>query len=159
MSVDMFLKISDIPGDSTSDKHKGEIDVLSYSWGATLPIDRTSGGGTATGRTQVQDFSFVKMPDSASPKLMEKVCNGNSIPEAMLTLVKAGDNPQEFMKIRMSNVLISSYQTGGSAGMLPAEQVSFAFSKVELSVAQQNPDGSVGAWTEHICDFMKNTTA
>ena len=157
--VDMFLKIADIEGDSTSEKHKGWIDVMSYSWGATLPIDRTSGGGGSTGRTQVQDFSFVKMPDSASPRLMQKVCNGQHITEATLSLVKSGDNPQEFMKIKMNDVIISSYQTGGSAGMLPGEQVSFSFTKIELSVAEQKDDGSIGGWSEHSCDFIKNVTA
>ena len=157
--VDMFLKIADIDGDSTSEKHKGWIDVLSYSWGATLPVDRTSGGGTATGRTQSQDFSFVKYPDSASPKLMQKVCNGTHITEATLSLVKSGENPQEFMKIKLSDVLISSYQTGGSAGMLPGEQVSFSFAKIELSVAEQNPDGTMGAFSAHTCDFLKNVSA
>ena len=33
MAVDMFLKIGDIEGESTDDKHGKEIDVLAWSWG------------------------------------------------------------------------------------------------------------------------------
>ncbi len=33
MAVDYFLKIDGIAGESTDDKHKEWIDVLSFSWG------------------------------------------------------------------------------------------------------------------------------
>ena len=33
MAVDIFLKLGDIKGESTDDKHKNEIEVLSFSWG------------------------------------------------------------------------------------------------------------------------------
>ena len=32
MAEDIFAKIGDIKGESTDDKHKDEIEVLSYSW-------------------------------------------------------------------------------------------------------------------------------
>ena len=37
MAVDMFLKIDGIPGESTDDRHKDEIDILSYAWGESQP--------------------------------------------------------------------------------------------------------------------------
>jgi hypothetical protein len=32
---DIFAKLGDIKGESMDDKHKDEIEVLSYSWGVT----------------------------------------------------------------------------------------------------------------------------
>jgi type VI secretion system secreted protein Hcp len=157
MAVDMFLKVNGIPGDSTNAKHQGWIDVLSFGWGATQPVSFTGGTGGSTGKAQVQDFSFVKLPDLATAKLFKAVVTGEHIEDATLTLVKS-DNQQEFMKLKMTNVLITGYQTGGSAGMLPAEQVSFAFQKVELSTAEQKADGTMGSWETITFDVSANTT-
>jgi type VI secretion system secreted protein Hcp len=44
----------------------------------------------------------------------------------------------------MSDVLVSSYQTGGSTGAgLPNESVSLNFSKIEYEYRPQKPDGSM----------------
>jgi type VI secretion system secreted protein Hcp len=146
MAVDMFLKIDGIEGDSTSDKYKGWIDVLSFGWGATNATTFSTSGGFGSGKVNIQDFSFVKQPDMATAKLFRGVATGQHFTSATLSLVKAGGSQVEFMKLKMSDVLVTGYQTGGSAGMLPAEQVSFSFSKVELSTAEQKADGTIGAW-------------
>lgn len=156
MAVDMFLKVDGINGESTDEKHKGWIDVLSFGWGASNPSTFASGGGAGTGTAQIQDFSFVKQPDLATAMLFKGVVTGQHHKEATLSLVKAGGQQVEFMRIKMSDVIITSYQTGGSAGMLPAEQVSFAFSKVELATAEQKADGSIGGWEIFAWDVQQN---
>ena len=35
MAVDMFLKLDDVKGESKDSKHKEEMDVLAWSWGAS----------------------------------------------------------------------------------------------------------------------------
>ena len=57
MAYDSFLKIEGIKGESLDSKHKDEIEVLSFSWGATQP--GAFGGGGGTGKVSAQDFSFV----------------------------------------------------------------------------------------------------
>ena len=42
-TVDFFLKIEGIEGESEDRAHKGEIEILSWSWGVTNA--GTSGGG------------------------------------------------------------------------------------------------------------------
>ena len=37
-AFDYFLKLDGIPGESIDAKHKGEIDVLSWSWGESQEI-------------------------------------------------------------------------------------------------------------------------
>ena len=158
MAVDMFLKIEGIPGDSTNAKFKDHIDVLSFGWGATQSASFAFGGGGGTGKASIQDFSFVKQPDTATAKLFKGVVTGEHIPEATLILVKAGESQQAFMKLKMTNVIITGYQTGGSAGVLPAEQCSFAFQKVELSTAEQKADGSIGSWETIAFDLSQNVS-
>ncbi|HYG34735.1 MAG TPA: type VI secretion system tube protein Hcp [Clostridia bacterium] len=122
--------------------HAGEIDVLAWSWG--LANAGSSQPGTA-GKVNVQDLSFTKWVDKASPKLMLGVCNGKHFPEAVLTLRKAGDRPFEFLKITLSEVVVSSVSTGGSGGEdRLTENVTLRFSKVKVEYTVQKPDGTKG---------------
>ena len=45
MANDYFLKIDGIEGESADHKHKGEIDIMSYSMGATQTGTFSMGGG------------------------------------------------------------------------------------------------------------------
>ncbi len=109
-AVDYFLKIDGITGESTDDKHKGEIDVMSFSWGATNPVTALAGGGGGAGRVQLQPLRIAKTTDSSSPNLFLKCASGAHIKHAVLTARKAGEQPIEFLKITLSDVLVSSYQ-------------------------------------------------
>lgn len=145
-SVDYFLKIDGIEGESTDDRHKGEIEILSWSWGETNAGTMTRGGGGAgAGKVQMQDFHFVKSMDKASPALFLKCATGEHIKQATLTARKAGGDQQEYLKITLTDVLISSYQTGGSSGdVVPTDSFSLNFAKIEFEYKPQNPDGSLG---------------
>jgi type VI secretion system secreted protein Hcp len=58
----------------------------------------------------------------------------------------------------MSDVMISSYQIGGSdgGGVVPTDQVSLNFSKLEYSYKPQKPDGSLDAEVKQTYDFAAN---
>ncbi len=122
MAVDMFLKITGIEGESTDAKHKGSIDIESFSWGATQQGTTGSpgGGGAGAGKVQMQDFHFVMRSSKASPKLFQAVASGQHIKEAILTARKAGGKEQiEFLKIKFSDILVSSYQQAASSPRPP----------------------------------------
>ena len=158
MAVDMFLKIDGIKGESNVKGREGSIDILSFGWGAVNPVVMGDGSGSGAGKAQLQDFSFVKEPDLATAKLFKGVVTGEHYPEATLTLVKVGQIQQEFMKIKFSDIIVTSYQTGGSAGAVPAEQCSLSFSRVDLSTADQKADGSIGSWETIGWDVAKNAS-
>lgn len=144
-SVDYFLKIDTIDGESTDAKHKGEIDVQSWSWGETNAGSFVTMGGGGAGKVVMQDFHFTMVTSKASPKLMLACATGQHITKAVLVCRKAGTEQQEFLKITFSDLLISSYQTGGSQGsVIPTDQVSFNFTKIEFEYKEQKPDGSLG---------------
>jgi type VI secretion system secreted protein Hcp len=142
MAADMFLKIDGIDGESSSNKHKGEIELLSFSWGLSQSSS-TGGGGGGAGKVQVKEFTFVKEIDKASPKLMEACCTGEHIRDVTLTLssgAAAKGSQEKFMTIKFTDVLISSYQTGGgTGGSVPMDQVSFSFSEIIVQPAGKAP--------------------
>lgn len=153
MAVDMFLKIDGVEGGHI----KGEIEVLSFAWGINQAATQQQGGGAGAGKVNVQDFLIAKRVDQVSPKLMEMCCRGEHVSFATLTLRKAGDKQQDYFTIKMTDALISSYQTGGGGGGTePTEQVSFSFANVQVSALEQKADGSIGgAVSSSSCHFGK----
>src|SRR5690606_8982412 len=116
--------------------------IASFSWGATQSGTFSAGGGGGAGKVNMQDFHFVMTTNSASPKLMDACATGAHIKKAVLTCRKAGKEQQEFLKVTFSDILVSSYQTGGSqGGDLPTDQISLNFSKLEMDYKEQKSDG------------------
>lgn len=150
MATDFFLKIDGVPGESKDKAHKDEIDVLSWSWGESQTGGMAYGGGGGAGKVSMQDFHFTMRCNKATPVLFLACANGKHIPKAVLTVRKAGEKQHEFLKWSFFDLLISSYQTGGSEGMdVPTESVSFNYSKVEVMYKEQNEKGElVGGTTK-----------
>lgn len=155
MAVDVFLKIKGIPGESADAKHKGEIDVLSYSWGVSQTGTMSYGGGGGAGKATFADFSFMMRMNKATPKLMQACANGTHIPEAILVCRKAGDKQQEYMTYKFYDLLISSYQTSASSEE-PMESISFNFSKMEMEYKEQDAKGGLGGSTEFKYNIKEN---
>ncbi len=145
-SVDYFLKLDGIDGESTDSKHKNEIDVLSWSWGQTQSGSHVTGGGGGAGKVQMQDFHFTMQVNKASPKLFLACATGDHIKKAVLVCRKAGKEQQEYLTVTFSDLLVSSYQTGGSQGdVVPVDQISLNFTKIEWEYKEQKADGTLGA--------------
>jgi len=155
-AVDYFLKIDGVPGESTDSKHKNEIDLESWSWGQSNLGTHAGGGGGGAGKVNMQDFSFTMKVNKASPKLFLKCAVGEHIKEATLVCRKAGKEQQEYLKVKFSDLLVSSYQVGGSAGnVVPVEQISLNFSKIEVQYAPQKADGSLDSPVVHNFDLKQ----
>lgn len=145
-AVDYFLKIDSIEGESHDSKHKNEIDLESFSWGAQNSGSFAQGGGGGSGKVAMQDFHFVMRNNKASPKLMLACATGQHIKKAVLACRKAGKVQQEYLNVTFSDILVSSYQTGGSSSdVFPHDQISLNFSKIEVDYKMQNADGSLGS--------------
>jgi type VI secretion system secreted protein Hcp len=143
MAVDMFIKIGDIKGESLDDAHKGEIDVLAWSWGMSQSGTMHIGGGGGGGKVSIQDLSFTKWVDKATPNLMGFCSSGKQMPEAKLTVRKAGGNPLEYIIITMTDVIITSISTGGSGGEdRLTENITLNFAKVNYEYQPQKNDGT-----------------
>ena len=146
-AVDYFLKLDGIDGETKQKGHEKEIELESWSFGETNAGTFSASGGGGAGKVSMQDFHFVMLINKASPKLFEACATGKHIPKAKLTCRKAGETQQEFLKISFSDLLVSSYQTGGSASssVVPTDQISLNFAKIEIEYAEQGADGKLGA--------------
>lgn len=143
MAVDMFLKCTDLPGESVDSVYKGSIDVLAWSWGMSQSGTTHAGPGAGSGKVNVQDLSLTKWVDKASPKLQLFCCNGTHIKEALLVVRKAGEKPLEYIKITMSDIIVTSVSTGGSGGEdRLTENVALNFATVKFEYTPQKIDGS-----------------
>ena len=151
--VDYFLKIDGIDGESTDATHKGWIQLLSFSWGASNPSRVIASGRTRAGRPTISDFTFTSTTSTASPTLFADCVTGKNHPTAVITGLRSGDRGQvEFLKIRLSDVLVSSYQTSASSDV-PTDSTSLSFRKIEYSIYSQSGTPVTGVW-----DVVRNST-
>ena len=160
MAFDCFLKIDVIPGESTDDKHKEWIELLSFSHGVSQVASgaSSSGGSLSAERCDHQDFSVVKTLDKASPKLALFCCKGEHINEITVELCRAGGDKQKYMEYKMSGVIVTSARPGGSAQggeALPLEEVTFNYGKIEWTYTE-TAGGELGGKVEANWDLITN---
>ncbi|RNC70119.1 MAG: type VI secretion system tube protein Hcp [Desulfuromonadales bacterium] len=143
MALDVFIKIDGIKGESTDDKHKDEIDVLAWSWGMSQSGTTGTGGGGGAGKVSFKNLTITKRTDRASPSLMLACSNGKHIKEATLTVRKPAEVSLEFVRLKLSDIIVSSLDdcTCGDESFI-TEQVTLNFSKVQFEYFRQKPDGS-----------------
>ena len=144
-AVDYFLKIDGVEGESLDEKHKGEIEVESFSWG----IDATDDKGNVSGPVDVSDFHFTMRMSKASPVLMQACATGEHIKSARFTGRHAGGDSQfEFIKIELDQILIGLYRTAGGGDELPMEEISLNFGTAAIAFTSQGADGKPGETTK-----------
>ncbi len=143
---DFYLKITDIKGESESKGFEEQMQIQSWSFGASNAGSSGLGTGLGTGKVSLQDFNFVIENGKASVQLFLACCKGDHKAEAVLSCRKTGGSgtPYTYYKVTFNDLVVSSFQTGGSAGGgLPIEQCSFNFTKITHEYFQQKKDGSV----------------
>jgi type VI secretion system secreted protein Hcp len=158
MASDIFAKIGDIKGESLDSKHKDEVEILSWSWGVSQSGSiAQGGGGGGAGKANFNDFNFTHNVDKASPVLLKACATGEHIKEATISARKAGKGQQEFLIIKMTDVLITSVNPSGSGdGAAFAESVAMQFAKVHLEYKPRKADGSLDAGLHFKYDIKGN---
>jgi type VI secretion system secreted protein Hcp len=160
MAVDMFMKIAGVDGESRDSKHGKEIDVLAWSWGVSNSGSAQIGGGAGAGKVNVQDLSFTKWVDAATPKLVLACCAGTHYDDATLVVRKAGGTPVEYITLKLTEVLITSISTGGSGGEdRLTENVTLNFAKFNLDYVPQDAKGAAGTAIPAGWDVAQNVKA
>jgi type VI secretion system secreted protein Hcp len=144
--TDYFLKIDGIAGDSQDSEHRGEIELESFSWGESHP--RTPGDtpirGQGPGRVQIEDLRVTMRMGRAAPGFMLAAASGQHLKTAWLTGRLAGKEQQEFLKVTLSDLLVSSYRTEAVPEQpYPVDRVSFNFAQIEIEYRPQKPDGTL----------------
>ena len=142
MAVDMFLKLDGIKGESKDDKHKDEIHIESFSWGMNQTGAHGTGGGGGAGKVSVHDISVTKHVDKASTALVFACASGKHLADGLITVRKAGEHPVEYLKIKLTDVLVSSVQNAGhGGGDQITENVTLNFAKFKVEYMEQDSKG------------------
>jgi type VI secretion system secreted protein Hcp len=158
MASDYLLEIDGVKGESGDAKHKETIEIESFSWGATNQGAHSGGSGGGAGKVSFQDMHFTTRVNKASPLLLLSVASGEHIKKAVLFVRKAGKEQQEYYTVTMEDLLVSSWQSGGSEGSnaLPVDQFSLNFTKVKFEYKPQDAKGGLGSAIAAGWDVKKN---
>ena len=143
MTIDCHLKLDGVQGESTHAKHKDEIQLYSWSWGASNAAN-ISGGGMAVGKGNAQDLHFTKKYDRSSPNISKHCVSGKHFKDATISMSIAGGAQEDFLVIKLKEVYITSHQVTASAGGEVTDNISIAYADIEYAYKPQKPDGSLG---------------
>lgn len=140
--TDAFLKIVDIPGESTDKQHAGEFDLLNWSFHCMNSSTMGVGGGAGGGKASFGAIPVTTYVGKSTPELMLRAATGKHFGEAIIVCRKAGDKPLDFLKITLTDVFISSYSTGGAGGGdKPVENWDLNYANIKLEYQAQNNKG------------------
>ena len=121
MASDYYLLIDKINGESQAQGMAKNIELDSFSFGASNPAD-VGGGGLSAGKCSLSDFSFSCALDSSSFQMLTDLYAGTHIATCTFTGRKSGGggNPYNYLVVTLTNCYITSQSTGGgSTGMRP----------------------------------------
>jgi len=156
--ADMFLKLTNIKGEALDSKHPGEIEVLSWSFGAAQEGSAHGGSGSGNGKVRIQDLTISHYVDTASTDLLKHLTNGKHIDEGTLTVRKAGGTAVEYLKIKMTQVMVSHISNGGGAGQdRITENVTLNFRKFTQIYTPQDDKGAPKPSSEFTWDIAASS--
>ena len=143
MSTDSHIKFDGVEGESTHKDHKGEIDVLSWSWNVSNNTS-LAGGGSGKGKANPGDFVFTHTYDKASPVLAKQCASGKHFKTVKLTARKAGEGQKDFLVVSMKEVFITAVSPSGGHGGEIIENVAFSYKDIEFAYKAQDDKGGLG---------------
>ena len=142
-AIDTHIKFDGVEGESTHVNHKGEIEVLSWSWSVANETN-AAGGGMGIGKAVPGSLNFSHVYDKASPVIAKKSAQGMHFKDVTLTSAKSGEGQKDFLKVKLSEVFVVAVQHGQDGGGQIVEQVSLKYSEVEFSYKPQDDKGGLG---------------
>src|SRR6185437_14326868 len=142
MAVDYYLKLDGIQGESTREGHKNEIQIFSWSWGASQVSTVHGSGGSGAGRADLSDFTIMCNFDKATPKFFKTVCAGTHIKTGEMTAIKAGEETKPYLKVDFKELFVTSLQISASSES-PTVSVSFSYNEIKIDYSTQNEQGNI----------------
>jgi type VI secretion system secreted protein Hcp len=159
MAVDYFLEVDGIAGESADAQHKGEIDVLGFSFGVNSEA-APSGRGGGAGKAVFDDLVVLAPTSKASPLLWLACASGQQVKTAVLTCRRTAVKTQvEFLKVTLTDVTITSYEADGADEERPLDQVALNYGKIELAYTPVDAAGKPQAPVSAGWDVAKNAKA
>jgi len=160
MAGDYFLKADGIEGESQDERHRGEIELESWSFGGAQSGagQEDFSGRTRMGKFNAQPFQFTAKGSKTSPRLFLACRTGQYVKNATLFARKDGANQQDYMTIRLTDILVASYQQSGTSGTdTPTDQVSLTYTKIDIEYKETRADGTLGETIKAGFDVKANS--
>jgi type VI secretion system secreted protein Hcp len=142
MAVDYFLKLDGIQGESQDSNHKDEIQIMSWSWGASQVSSVGGTGGSGAGKASLSDFSIMTNFDKATPKFFKSVCQGTHLKSGTMSAVKAGANGKPYLKVDFKELFVTHLQISASSEV-PTVSISFSYNQIAIDYSTQNEQGNI----------------
>jgi type VI secretion system secreted protein Hcp len=142
MAVDYFLKLDGVQGESQDDNHKNEIQIMSWSWGASQVSSVAGTGGSGAGKADLSDFSVMCFFDKSTPKFFKSICSGTHIPTGTMSAIKSGADGKPYLKVDFKEMFVSSLQISGSSE-IPTVSLSFTYNEIKIDYSSQDEKGNL----------------
>lgn len=142
MATDYFLKLDGIDGESQDDKHKNEIQILSWSWGGSNISSVSGTGGSGAGKVNLSDLSVMVYFDKSTPKFFKSICAGTHIKTGTLSAIKAGSDGKPYLKVDFKELFVTGLQISASSEV-PSVSLSFSYNEIKIDYSTQNEQGNV----------------
>lgn len=155
MAVDYFLKLDGIQGESADEKHKDEIQLMSFSWGGSQTSSVAGTGGSGAGKVDLSDFSIMVNFDKATPKFFKSMCAGTHIKTGELSAIKSGAAGKPYLKVDFKELFVSSLQISASSE-IPTVSVSFTYNEIKMNYSVQDEQGNLKSTGDITYDLKTN---
>jgi len=144
MAVDYFLKLDGIQGESQVTDHKDEIQIMSWSWGASQVSSVSGTGGSGAGKADLSDFSIMTYFDKATPKFFKAICAGTHIKSGTVSAIKSGAEGKPYLKVDFKELFVRSLQISGSSEV-PSVSIAFTYNEIKIDYSTQNEQGNLAS--------------
>lgn len=158
MAADCFIKLEGIAGESTDDAHAAEIELESWSFGASQSAMAAGSavGGSTGGRVDLTEFSFSKVYDSSSTTLFKYCCTGKHIATAVITVRGANETKETYLTYTLTDVVVGNVSWSFGGGVRPSESVSLRYAKIAVAYTPYDNAGKKSADIKAGWDTMLN---
>jgi type VI secretion system secreted protein Hcp len=142
MAVDYYLKLDQVQGESADKDHKDEIQIMSWSWGASQVSSVAGTGGSGAGKADLSDFSIMAYFDKSTPKFFKSICAGTHIKTGTMSAIKSGADGKPYLKVDFQEMFVTSLQISASSE-IPTVSISFSYNQIKIDYSTQNEQGNL----------------
>lgn len=147
---DIFLHVQTkragkVKGESKVAGHVDDIVVSGWHWG--LSASTAIGTAQATGRRSYTALTVRKGIDAATTPLMSALATNDEVKEARLTMRRAGGQQDDYFIITLRGARISGVEHEVEGDGSTRENVTIAFTQVEVEYRLQGASGVRGGAT------------
>ena len=156
MAISLYMKIDGVTGECPNAAYKEWIELDSFHWGASQPSSSATGTGLSSGKVSFHDLTAVGKMDKAYPTVMQKMASGKHFGTVDICAAKMGDEQVEYLKITLTDVLITSADVSGAQGAEIISNYSFQAAKVKWHYVPQTDQGKKGGPVDFGWDIKQN---